>query len=84
MNSTRLKRIARAIDRLPGQAEMDPEIKAKLEEVRYKVNHNIPMNPISSLEAVSSIPNNLSTFPLVTCNFPNLQKRLIELFPPVK
>ena len=38
----------------------------------------------SSLEAVSSIPNNLSTFPLVTCNFPNLQKRLIELFPPVK
>ena len=35
----------------------------------------------SSLEAVSSIPNNLSTFPLVTCNFPNLQKRLIELFP---
>src|SRR5699024_1727604 len=36
----------------------------------------------SSLEAVSSIPNNLSTFPLVTCNFPNLQKRLIELFPP--
>ena len=39
---------------------------------------------LSSLEAVSSIPNNLSTFPLVTCNFPNLQKRLIELFPPVK
>ena len=38
----------------------------------------------SSLEAVSSIPNNLSTFPLVTRNFPNLQKRLIELFPPVK
>ncbi|ARR27380.1 hypothetical protein FORC39_p007 (plasmid) [Staphylococcus aureus] len=38
----------------------------------------------SSLEAVSSIPNNLSTFPLVTCNFPNLKKRLIELFPPVK
>ena len=38
----------------------------------------------SFLEAVSSIPNNLSTFPLVTCNFPNLQKRLIELFPPVK
>ena len=26
---------------------MDPEIKAKLEEVRYKVNHNIPMNHIS-------------------------------------
>jgi hypothetical protein len=39
MNSTRLKRIARAIDRLPGQTEMDPEIKAKQEEVRYKVNH---------------------------------------------
>jgi hypothetical protein len=51
MNSTRLKRIAKAIDRLPGQCEMDPEIKAKLEEVRYKVNHNIPMNHISEEEA---------------------------------
>ena len=51
MNSTRLKRIARAIDRLPGHCEMDPEIKAKLEEVRYKVNHNIPMNHISEEEA---------------------------------
>jgi hypothetical protein len=51
MNSTRLKRIARAINRLPGQTEMDPEIKAKLEEVRYKVNHNIPMNHISEEEA---------------------------------
>lgn len=51
MNSTRLKRIARAINRLPGQCEMDPEIKAKLEEVRYKVNHNIPMNHISEEEA---------------------------------
>ena len=51
MNSTRLKRIAKAIDRLPGQAEMDPEIKAKLEEVRYKVNHNIPMDRISGEEA---------------------------------
>jgi len=30
---------------------MDPEIKAKLEEVRYKVNHNIPMNHISKEEA---------------------------------
>jgi hypothetical protein len=30
---------------------MDPEIKAKLEEVRYKVNHNIPMNHISEEEA---------------------------------
>jgi hypothetical protein len=30
---------------------MDPEIKAKLEEVRYKVNHNIPMDPISEEEA---------------------------------
>lgn len=38
----------------------------------------------SFLEAVSSISNNLSPFPLVTCNFPNLKKRLIELFPPVK
>lgn len=37
------------------------------------------MLKLNSLEAVSSIPNNLSTFPLVTCNFPNLQKRLIEL-----
>ena len=55
MNSTRLKRIARAIDRLPGQAEMDPEIKAKLEEVRYKVNHNIPMNPISEEEAAELV-----------------------------
>ena len=51
MNSTRLKRIARAIDRLPVKTEMDPEIKAKLEEVRYKVNHNIPMNHISKEEA---------------------------------
>lgn len=51
MNSTRLKRIARAIDRLPGQCEMNPEIKAKLEEVHYKVNHNIPMNHISEEEA---------------------------------
>ena len=30
---------------------MDQEIKAKLEEVRYKVNHNIPMDPISEEEA---------------------------------
>ena len=51
MNNTRLKRITRAINRLPGQCEMDPEIKAKLEEVRYKVNHNIPMNHISEEEA---------------------------------
>ena len=51
MNSTRLKRIARAIDRLPGHCEMDPEIKAKLEEVHYKVNHNIPMDHISKEEA---------------------------------
>jgi hypothetical protein len=51
MNSTRLKRIARAIDRLPVKTEMDPEIKAKLEEVRYKVNHNIPMDHISEEEA---------------------------------
>lgn len=51
MNSTRLKRIARAIDRLPGQCEMNPEIKAKLEEVRYKVNHNIPLNTGSKEEA---------------------------------
>ena len=55
MNSTRLKRIARAIDRLPGQTEMDPEIKAKLEEVRYKVNHNIPMDPISEEEAAELV-----------------------------
>lgn len=55
MNSTRLKRIARAIDRLPGHCEMDPEIKAKLEEVRYKVNHNIPMNPISEEEAAELV-----------------------------
>jgi len=55
MNSTRLKRIARAIDRLPVQTEMDPEIKAKLEEVRYKVNHNIPMNPISEEEAAELV-----------------------------
>lgn len=51
MNNTRLKRIAKAIDRLPVQTEMNPEIKAKLEEVRYKVNHNIPMNHISEEEA---------------------------------
>lgn len=51
MNSTRLKRIARAIDRLPGQCEMDPEIKAKLEEVRYNVNHNIPLKTYSKEEA---------------------------------
>ena len=55
MNSTRLKRIAKAIDRLPSQNEMDPEIKAKLEEVRYKVNHNIPMNPISEEEAAELV-----------------------------
>ena len=55
MNSTRLKRIARAIDRLPGHCEMDPEIKAKLEEVRYKVNHNIPMDPISEEEAAELV-----------------------------
>lgn len=55
MNSTRLKRIARAIDRLPGHCEMDPEIKAKLEEVRYKVNHNIPMNHISEEEAAELV-----------------------------
>ena len=55
MNSTRLKRIARAIDRLPVQTEMDPEIKAKLEEVRYKVNHNIPMDPISEEEAAELV-----------------------------
>jgi hypothetical protein len=55
MNSTRLKRIARAIDRLPGHCEMDPEIKAKLEEVRYKVNHNIPMDHISEEEAAELV-----------------------------
>ena len=55
MNSTRLKRIARAIDRLPGQTEMDPEIKAKLEEVRYKVNHNIPMKHLSKEEAAELV-----------------------------
>lgn len=55
MNSTRLKRIARAIDRLPVKTEMDPEIKAKLEEVRYKVNHNIPMDPISEEEAAELV-----------------------------
>ena len=55
MNSTRLKRIARAIDRLPVKTEMDPEIKAKLEEVRYKVNHNIPMNHISEEEAAELV-----------------------------
>ena len=55
MNSTRLKRIARAIDRLPGHCEMDPEIKAKLEEVHYKVNHNIPMNHISEEEAAELV-----------------------------
>lgn len=51
MTKIRLRKIERAINRLPGQCEMDPEIKAKLEEVRYKVNHNIPMNPISEEEA---------------------------------
>ena len=53
----------------------------------FLIDTNSPVGArdlFSSLEAVSSIPNNLSTFPLVTCNFPNLQKRLIELFPPVK
>lgn len=55
MNSTRLKRIARAIDRIPVKTEMDPEIKAKLEEVRYKVNHNIPMDPISEEEAAELV-----------------------------
>jgi hypothetical protein len=34
---------------------MDPEIKAKLEEVRYKVNHNIPMNHISEEEAAELV-----------------------------
>ena len=51
MTKIRLRKIERAINRLPGQCEMNPEIKAKLEEVRYKVNHNIPMNPISEEEA---------------------------------
>ena len=55
MNSTRLKRIARAIDRLPVQNEMDPEIKAKLEEVRYNVNHNIPMKHLSKEEAAELV-----------------------------
>lgn len=55
MNSTRLKRIARAIDRLPVKTEMDPEIKAKLEEVHYKVNHNIPMETISEEEAAELV-----------------------------
>ena len=37
------------------KTEMDPEIKAKLEEVRYNVNHNIPMNHISEEEAAELV-----------------------------
>ena len=55
MNKIRLRKIERAINRLPVKTEMDPEIKAKLEEVRYKVNHNIPMNHISEEEAAELV-----------------------------
>ena len=55
MTKIRLRKIERAINRLPVQNEMDPEIKAKLEEVRYKVNHNIPMNHISEEEAAELV-----------------------------
>ena len=55
MTKIRLRKIERAIDRLPGHCEMDPEIKAKLEEVHYKVNHNIPMDPISEEEAAELV-----------------------------
>ena len=34
---------------------MDPEIKAKLEEVHYKVNHNIAMKHISEEEAAELV-----------------------------
>lgn len=51
MTKVRLRKIERAIDRLPGLHEMDPGVKAKLEEVRYKVNHNIPLNTGSEEEA---------------------------------
>ena len=52
------------------------------EQLGYELG--VSRQTVSKWELGSSIPNNLSTFPLVTCNFPNLQKRLIELFPPVK
>ncbi len=55
MTKIRLRKIERAINRLPVQNEMDPEIKAKLEEVHYKVNHNIPMNHISEEEAAELV-----------------------------
>ena len=55
MTKIRLRKIERAINRLPVKTEMDPEIKAKLEEVRYKVNHNIPMNHISEEEAAELV-----------------------------
>ena len=55
MTKIRLRKIERAINRLPVKTEMDPEIKAKLEEVRYKVNHNIPMDPISEEEAAELV-----------------------------
>ena len=47
---------------------------------RYK----FPVGARDLFSSLEAIPNNLSTVPLVTCNFPNLQTRLIELFPPVK
>ncbi len=55
MTKIRLRKIERAINRLPVKTEMDPEIKAKLEEVHYKVNHNIPMNHISEEEAAELV-----------------------------
>lgn len=55
MNSTRLRRIAKAIDRLPSKCEVPPEIQAKLEEVHYKVNHNIPMKRLSEEEAAELV-----------------------------
>jgi hypothetical protein len=55
MTKIRLRKIERAINRLPVKTEMDPEIKAKLEEVRYKVNHNIPMDHISEEEAAELV-----------------------------
>jgi hypothetical protein len=51
MTKIRLRKIERAINRLPSKCEVPPEIQAKLEEVHYKVNHNIPMNHISKEEA---------------------------------
>ena len=55
MTKIRLRKIERAINRLPVKTEMDPEIKAKLEEVRYNVNHNIPMKHISEEEAAELV-----------------------------